>query len=234
MPTSSGRSRVVLAAALILSPLFLLTAGLLDPTTSAADERELLAVAAESSDALAATQLFYILAGLTLIPAGVALTRLIASHAPRLALLAGGAVATGGLTLVALEASALYLSELATSDAPLAQQVSIVAAVDSSIGVLIITILHVFGLLGGMLLAVIGLIRAHAVPMWAAGALAVGLLGSIAATDDVLIAAAGALLTAGLGTAAARTLANDRNIILQEDPEYAAGPTRAPAFASDR
>lgn len=206
MHSSAGLSRAVLGGSLILAPLFLLAAGLLDPTTSAEDERALLAVAADSSAALAATQLFYILAGLALIPAGLGLMRLIASRAPRIALLAGGAVAAGGLSLVALETSAFYLSDLATSDVPLAQQVSIVAAVDSSTGVLIITTIHVAGLLGGMLIAAIGLFRTHAVAAWVPVAIVVGLLGSLATTGDVFIAMAGALLAAGLGSAGTQLL----------------------------
>lgn len=207
MPSSAGLSRAVLGGSLILAPLFLLAAGLLDPTTSAEDERTLLAVAADSSGALAATQLFYILAGLALVPAGLGLTRLIASRAPRIALLAGGAVAAGGLSLIALETSALYLSDLATSDVPLAQQASVVAAVDSSIGVLIVTTIHVAGLLGGMLLAAIALFRTHAAAAWVPVAIVVGLLGMLATTEDVFIAVAGALFAAGLGSAGRQLLA---------------------------
>ena len=206
MPSSPGLSRAVLSGSLILAPLFLLAAGLLDPTTSAEDERALLAAAADSPGALAATQLFYILAGLALIPAGVGLMRLIASRAPRIALLAGGAVAAGGLSLIALETSALYLSDLATSAAPLAQQASVVAAVESSIGVLIITTIHVAGLLGGMLLAAIALFRTHAAAAWVPVAIVVGLLGMLATTEDVFVAVAGVLLTAGLGSAGTRLL----------------------------
>ena len=205
MQISPGLSRAALGASLILAPLFLLAAGLSDPTTSADDERALLAAARDSSQALAATQLFYILAGLALIPAAFALMRL-TSDAPRLALLAAGALAAGGLSLVALEASAFYLSKLATSDVPLAQQVSVVTAVENSTGVVLVTIIHVVGLLGGMLLAAIGLFHTHAVARWVPVAIVVGLLGSLATTDDTFIAAAGAVLLAGLGSAAVRLL----------------------------
>ena len=208
MHNSPDLSRAALGAALVLAPLFLLAAALLDPTTSAEDERALLAVAAENPGALAATQLFYILAGLALIPAGFALMRLIASRGPRLARLAAGAVAAGGLALIATDATNLYVNELATSDIPLAQQVSIVAAVESSAVVLIIETIHVIGLLGGMLLAAIGLFRSHAVAPWVPVAIVVGLVGSLAATDDLFIAAAGAVLVAGLGSASTRLLGN--------------------------
>ena len=137
-----------------------------------------------------------------------------------LARLAGGALAAGGLALVATDATNLYLTELATSDIPLAQQVSIVAAVESSAAVLIIETIHVIGLLGGMILAAIGLFRSHVVAPWVPVAIVVGLLGSLAATDDLFIAAAGAMLVAGLGSAGARLLGN------------AAKQPRARAFAS--
>lgn len=206
----SGTSRAVLGGSLILAPLLLLAAGLLDPTVTADDERALLAIAAESSQALELTQLLYVLAGLTLIPAGFGLMRLIAPQAPRLALVAGGAVAASGLSLVAIEASTCYLGALATSDAPPAQQAAVVAAVDSSPGVLLMTTIHVVGLLGGILLAAAGLYRGHVIAPWVPVALVVGLLGSVAATDDVLIAAAGVLLIAGLGSAGARVLRSSR------------------------
>jgi hypothetical protein len=93
-----------------------------------------------------------------------------------------------------------------TSAVPLDQQVSVVAAVEGSAGILILEIVHVVGLFGGLLLAAVGLLRTHAVAPWAVIALVVGLLGSMAATGDAVIAVAGALLTIGLGSAGARLL----------------------------
>jgi hypothetical protein len=206
MPPSRPLSRAVLAGGLILAPLLLLAAGLTDPTTAAEDERGLLAAAATDPDALAATEGLYILAGVALIPAGLGLIRLIADHAPRLALVGGGGVALGGLGLVAVEAGGFYLRELAASGVPLDQQVSIVEGTEGSAAMLISETIHVAGLIGGMVVAAVGLFRARAVPAWAPVALVAGMAGLLAFPGDVGRMVAGALLVAALAFAGLRLL----------------------------
>jgi hypothetical protein len=198
MSISPRLTRAIFGGALIVAPLLLLAALLADPAGSADDARGVLDAVAGNPGAWAMTGLLFALAGAAFVPAGLGLMRLMAGRAPRLAFIGGTAVVVGALGLVALDASSFYLDELAVSDVPLAEQVAIVEAHESSAGVATVLIVHIVGMFGGLLLVAIGLLRARVVAAWAPVALIIGVLGFVAAPGKAGITVAGALLLAGL------------------------------------
>jgi hypothetical protein len=206
MSISPRLTRVICGGALIVAPLLLIAAGLADPTSSAENASQVLDAIAGNPDAWGMTGLLFVLAGVAFVPAGLGLTALMSGRAPRLALASGTALVVGALGLVAVDASGFYLGELAVSAVPLDEQVAIVEGQDSSVGIVILLIVHIVGLFGGLVLAAIGLLRARVVGAWAPVALILGVLGFIAAPGKAGLAVAGALLLAGLAAGGVRTL----------------------------
>ncbi len=203
MSRSSSRTRVLFGLALIVAPLLLLAATVVDVTPDADDTEELLRLIAKSPGTWSTGQLLFFLSGLAWIPAGLGIMSLFGHRAP-VGRLGGASVLAGGVAIVAVDAAGLYLPELATSGVGLQQQVAIVEATESSAAVITFEIVHVVGLFLGLLVVAAALFRTRLVPVWASLAVVFALVGLVATPYQVVQAAAMALLTLGLGTAGAR------------------------------
>lgn len=191
------------ALSLVLAPALMGAALLIDITPQADDTEELLTLIAGNPAAWSIGQTLFFLSALAWLPAGLALMRLFGQRA-RVGRLAGAAVAIGGLAMMAVDAAALYLRELAASDIPIAEQVSLVEGVEGSPAVLVFEIVHIAGLFLGLLVVGVLMLRHRRLPRWAGALVLVGLAGMVAAPSGPPLAAAAALLVTGLGAAAVR------------------------------
>lgn len=116
----------------------------------------------------------------------------------------GAAVAVGGLAVLPVDAAGLYLRELATSDIDLDRQVALVEAVESSPAVIAFEVIHVAGLFVGLLIVGVAMLRRRDLPRWTGALVLIGTVGLVAAPAGLVLALPVALLTLGLGGAAAR------------------------------
>jgi hypothetical protein len=171
---------------------------LTDITPQADDTRELITLIAERPGSWSAGQLLFFLSGIAWVPAGVALILLFAGRS-LLGRIGGAAVLVGGAAIIPVDAAGLYLRELALSGIALDQQVAVVDAVEQSTGVIVFEIVHVAGLFAGLLIVGGVLLRTRPVPIWAAAALLLGVLGLLAAPTVMLQAVATSVLAVGLG-----------------------------------
>lgn len=205
MYRSSSRVRLFCAVALVLAPLLLLVATLVDITPQAETNADLLALVAENPSAWSTGQLLFFVSGFFWVPAGWGLVRLF-GHRSRLGRTGAAVLTVGGVTIVPVDAAGLYIPALASSDLALADQTRIVEAVEASAGVIVFEVVHVVGLLVGLVVVAIAVFRSRVLPVWVGVAVLVTLVGMLAAPGPVAQAAVMTLLVAGLGTAAVRVL----------------------------
>lgn len=190
---------------LVLAPALLGAALLTDITPQADGTRDLLTLIADRPGAWTMGQTLFFLSAVMWFPAGLTLMRLLgrSGRLGRLGRLAGGAVAVGGLAILPVDAAGLYLRNLAASDIGLVQQVALVEAVESSPAVIAFEIIHIVGLFLGLLIVGVAMLRHRDLPRWAGVLVLVGTVGLVAAPSGILLALPIALLTVGLGSAAA-------------------------------
>ena len=194
-------TRRLTALSLVLAPVFLGAALLADITPEADDTRELLELIAVNPAAWRMGQTLFFISAVLWLPAGFALARLFGPHA-RLGRVGAAAVAVGGLAVLAIDAAGLYLRQLAGSDIPIDQQVALVESVESSPTVLVFETIHVAGLVLGLVLVGVAMIRHGGLPRWAGALVIAGTVGLVAAPGRAALAVAVGLLVVGLGVAA--------------------------------
>lgn len=194
-------SRRLSTLSLVLAPTLLGAALLTDLSPQAHDTRELLDLIRERPGAWSTAQALFLLSALAWLPAGLALSRLFARGA-RLARFAAAAVAIGGLAMLPIDAAGLYVRDLATSDIPQAQQMSLVERVESSPILLALETVHAAGLILGLSVVGVAMLRRRDLPRWAGALVLVGVVGIVTAPGGPLLAVAAALLVGGLGVAA--------------------------------
>jgi hypothetical protein len=199
MTTSLARRLTVLPV--VLAPTLMGAALLTDITPRAENTRELLDLIAREPGAWTAGQTLFFLAGLMWVPAGLLLMRLFGRGA-RVGRVAAAAVAVGGLAVLLVDAGGLYLRELALSDIPVDQQVSLVEAVESSPALLVFEAVHIAGLFLGLVVLGVAMLRHDQLPRLAGALVILGILAVAVVPPGPLLAAAAVLLVAGLSVAA--------------------------------
>lgn len=205
MSRSSSRIRLFCAVALVLAPLVLVAATLVDITPQAKTNAELLALVAQNPSAWSTGQLLFFVSGFFWVPAGLGLVRLF-GHRSRLGRTGAAVLAVGGVAIIPVDAAGLYIPALASSDVALVDQARIVEAVEASTGVVVFEAVHVVGLLVGLVVVAIAVFRSRVLSAWVGVAVLVALVGMLAAPGPVAQAGVMTLLVAGLGAAAARVL----------------------------
>lgn len=198
-------ARPLYALGLVAAPLLLAAAALVDITPETETTAELLSLVAERPTAWSAGQLLFFLSGILWIPAGLGLLRLF-GRGSALGRAGSLAVLIGGAAILPVDAAGLYLTELATSAVPLAEQVRVVDGVESSVPVLVFESVHVVGLFAGLLVVAVALVRTRALPVWMPSVLVIALAGLLAAPHRAVQTAALAVLVAGFAGIAARVL----------------------------
>jgi hypothetical protein len=179
--------------ALVLAPVLLGAAMLLDLTPDADGTAELLGLVGESPQRWLLSNSLFLLSGLAWTVAGIGLYRRLGRRSRTIGIGAIG-VAAGGVALGLIEATVLYLPGLARSGASLDQQVRTVEYVESSAPTIAFEVVHVAGWLLGLLLVAVGLLLRRAVPRWIPATMLAGLAGMLAFSDGPGLATASAVL----------------------------------------
>lgn len=218
-------ARSLCALALVVAPAVTTVAVAVDVTPQADTTEELLTLVAASPGSWSAALMLFLLSGLLWVPAGIALLRLFGRPRP-LGWWAGAAVLIGGVAIVPLDTAGLYLSRVATSGVPIAEQVELVEAVEASPTLIAFEVLHVVGLFVGLLVVAVALFRTRLVPPWAAAGILLGLVTLVAAPQQAVQTAAMAVVTVALGAVAVR-------VARMTDDEWQSGAaqTAVPALA---
>lgn len=204
MTDKSRFRRLAGALCLVLGPALLLAASIVVPWTGDAEPAEYLRITGENVTATQVGGLLALVAFLALIPATLAVMRVLGRRAPLLGL-TGGALAVAGWAcgMLWVVSDQIFIG--------LAERESVrdeaAAALDASSAWVIdvMFVLFLAGIVLGVILLGVGLWRARVVPRWAAAAVALGgLLGPVAhAADSKALDLVGtALLLVGLATVA--------------------------------
>lgn len=196
-PSHHRRAQLVPRVALVVAPLLMGSAMLLDLTPGTDGTSELLGAVAKEPGRWVTTGTLFLLSGLAWTLAGVGLTRMTGRRS-RLAGAAGLALAAGGTALALIDAAGVYLPHLARSGAPLQEQVGVVEAVEGSAPLIAAELVHVVGWGVGMLLLAVGLLVSRALPRWIPVLLLVSLAGLVAFVQGPPLAAAVAAHVAAL------------------------------------
>ena len=194
--------------ALVVGPLLLLAAKLLDPTPADADAAELLATAGSDSSSWAASNLLVVGGAIVLVLGAFGLTPLFR----------GGGERLGQTGICLLIAGLVCLAGWATSNLALAAaadaggSVDVAEAIGDSASISAVEAVWIGGLLVGLVLIAAALLRAGSVPRWAP----VLILVFVALESVILLAGNTAVerigfaaLAAGLGTVGLRLARTD-------------------------
>lgn len=196
MISTSRTSPTPYRVALVLAPVLMGAALLMDLTPQTDTTEELLAMVREHPDRWLLTGTLFLLSGLAWTVAGVGLHRTLGKRS-RLVGVGGLAVAAGGATLALVDAAGHYLPALARSSASIDQQVSVVERVEGSAPLLALEIVHIAGWILGLLLVAAGLLASRVVARWIPALLIASLAGMLAfASGPGLFCAVAAHVTA--------------------------------------
>ena len=173
--------------------------------------------------------LFLLLSTILLVPAVLALMRLLGRSRPAWALIAGCAAQLGILIGVGDAATNLMVWQMGSRGASLSQMAALATRYNAAPGAALIFMIGGLATLGGTLALSAGLWRAHAVPAWTAIAVAVAMIANIvglSASSVPITIASFALLLAAFGRIA---------VIVRSSPAWAQSDTpvttRPPASA---
>jgi len=192
-------SRVGAAAALIAAPLLGLVATCAWPPLRAGERAQIAAIAAQPGRWYIFS-LFILLSSIMLVPAVLALMRLLGQTRPVWALVAGCLAQFGILVGIGDSATELMFWQMGAPGASLGQMTALATRYDAAPGAALVFMIGGLAALCGTLLLAAGLWRARAVPAWTAIAVAAGTVANIAglsaASIPVTIASYALLLAA--------------------------------------
>ena len=192
-------SRVGAAAALIAAPLLGLVATCAWPPLRAGDRAQIVAITAQPGRWYIFS-LFILLSSIMLVPAVLALMRLLGQTRPLWALFAGCMAQFGILVGIGDSATELMFWQMGSPGASLGQMTALATRYDAAAGAALVFMIGGLAALCGTVLLAAGLWRARAVPAWTAIAVAVAtianILGLSAASVPVTIASYALLLAA--------------------------------------
>ena len=191
--------RTAAAASLITAPLLGLVAVCAWPPLRTGDRAQIAAIGAQPGRWYIFS-LFILLSSIMLVPAVLALMRLLGHSRPAWALIAGCLAQLGILIGIGDAATQLMVWQMAAPGASLGQMAALATRYNAAPGAALIFMIGGVATLCGMLLLSAGLWRAHAVPAWTAIAIPAATIANIAGlsansipiTHRQLCAAAGA------------------------------------------
>jgi len=206
--------RAAAAAALITAPLLGLAAACAWPPLRSGERAQIAAISAQP-DRWYIFSLFILLSSIMLVPAVLALMRLLGHSRPVWALIAGSLAGLGVLIGIGDSATQLVFWQMGAPGASLDQMAALATRYDSAPGAALIFMIGGLASLSGTLLLAAGLWRAHAVPAWTAIAVPAATIANIVglSANSILITIASyALLLAAFGRIA---------VIVRSSPAWA-------------
>ena len=191
--------RTAAAASLITAPLLGLVAACAWPPLRTGDLAQIAAISAQSGRWYIFS-LFILLSTIMLVPAVLALMRLLGHSRPVWALIAGSVAQLGILIGIGDSATQLMVWQMGAPGASLGQMAALTTRYNAAPGTALIFMIGGLATLGGTLALSAGLWRAHAVPAWTAIAIpiatTVNIVGLSANSVPITIASFALLLAA--------------------------------------
>ena len=206
--------RAAAAASLITAPLLGLIAACAWPPLRTGDRAQIAAISAQPGRWYIFS-LFLLLSTIMLVPAVLALMRLLGRSRPAWALIAGCAVQLGILIGIGDAATNLMVWQMGSRGVSLGQMAALATRYNAAPGAALIFMIGGLATLGGTLALSAGLWRAHAVPAWTAIAVAAAMIVNIvglSANSVPITIASFALLLAAFGRIA---------VIVRSSPAWA-------------
>jgi len=210
------------AASLVTAPLLGLVAACSWPPLRAGEWAQITAISVQPGRWYLFT-LFILLSSIMLVPAVLALMRLLGQTRPAWALIAGSLAQLGILVSIADSANGLMLWQMGAPGASLSQMTALAIRYNAAPGTALIFMIGGLATFSGTLLLSAGLWRARAVPAWTAAAIAVAVIANIAglsASSILVTIASYTLLLAAFGRIA---------VIVRSSPAWAQPGTSDPA-----
>ena len=171
--------RTAAVASLITAPLLGLVAACAWPPLRTGDRAQIAAIAAQPGRWYIFS-LFILLSSIMLVPAVLALMRLLGHSRPVWALTAGSLAQLGILIGIGDAATQLMVWQMGAPGASLGQMAALATRYNAAPGTALIFMIGGLASLCGTLLLAAGLWRAHAVPAWTAIAVPAATIASIA------------------------------------------------------
>lgn len=190
--------------ALVAAPVLFALSGLAVPALKSGDAAQLQLIASHPT----AWYLFTILSivgSAALVPASIALMQATRDAAPFSSIVGAGLLAIGGLVALVDSATQLVYWKMGAQAADRAQMVALLHRYENAPGAAIIFMVGALALVVGSVLVGIALIRAHAVPIWAAVFIPAGMVLNIASfvgSSRVVLIVSSLVLLAGFGRVA--------------------------------
>jgi hypothetical protein len=170
--------RTAAAASLITAPLLGLVAACAWPPLRAGDRAQIAAISAQSGRWYIFS-LFILLSSIMLVPAVLALMRLLGHTRPAWALIAGSLAGLGILIGIGDSATQLVFWQMGAPGASLGQMAALATRYDSAPGAALIFMIGGLATVCGTLLLSAGLWRTHAIPAWTAVAIPAATIANI-------------------------------------------------------
>ena len=171
--------RTAAAASLITAPLLGLVAVCAWPPLRTGDRAQIAAITAQPGRWYIFS-LFILFSTIMLVPAVLALMRLLGRSRPTWALTAGSVAQLGILIGIGDAATQLMVWQMGAPGASLGQMAALATRYNAAPGAALIFMIGGLATLSGMLLLSAGLWRAHAVPAWTAIAIPIATIANIA------------------------------------------------------
>jgi hypothetical protein len=172
--------RAAAMASLITAPLLGLAAACAWPPLRTGERAQIAAIAAQPGRWYVFS-LFILLSTIMLVPAVLALMRLLGQARPVGALIGGSLAGLGVLIGIGDSATQLVFWQMGAPGASLDQMAALAARYNSAPGAALIFMIGGLATLCGTLLLSAGLWRAHAIPAWTALAIPAAMIANIAA-----------------------------------------------------
>ncbi len=215
--------RTAAAASLITAPLLGLVAACAWPPLRTGDRAQIAAITAQPGRWYIFS-LFLLLSTIMLVPAVLALMRLLGHSSPTWALIAGSLAQLGILIGIGDAATQLMIWQMGSPGASLGQMAALATRYNAAPGAALIFMIGGLATLSGMLLLSAALWRAHTVPAWTVIAIPAATIANIvglSANNVPITIASFALLLAAFGRIA---------VIVCSSPAWAR-PATIPATA---
>ena len=170
--------RAAAAASLIAAPLLGLAAACAWPPLRSGERAQIAAISAQP-DRWYIFSLFILLSSIMLVPAVLALMRLLGHSRPVWALIAGSLAGLGVLIGIGDSATQLVFWQMGSPGASISQMAALATRYNSAPGAALIFMTGGLATLSGTLLLSAGLWRTHAIPAWTAAAIPVATIANI-------------------------------------------------------
>jgi hypothetical protein len=196
--------RLVNRASLLAVPVLFGASGLAIPALRSGDGAELALISAHSTGWYVFTMLSLV-GSLALIPASIALMQMTSDAAPFPSIVGSGLIAIGGFVALADSATQLVYWQMGARSANRAQMVALLHRYENAPGAAVIFMIGALALVAGTVLMAVALIRAHAMPAWAATLIPVGMvlnIGAFLGSSRMLLIASSIVLLVGMGRSA--------------------------------